>query len=242
MKTAAAARPPPTGTGRRSVELSGRVPDLRRDARGRRAVPSPGAADRGRRPRSPSSRTSGWSPGSRPGPASAGLAAHFAHEWVILVNLFLLLVGFALLAAHFEESGLPKEFPAWLARRLDRRVRAARDRVRGLRLPRQHRRRPDRRRHGAHAVSRPRPRRLPRGHRRGLECGRRGKRHRRHHDDDDVDQRRRARRSPARLRGLRRRARRLRHCPRRARSSALRRSSRTPSRRSSSTGRGSRSS
>ena len=48
------------------------------------------------------------------GPGFGGLAGHFAHEWVILVNLFLLLVGFALLAAHFEESGLPKEFPAWL--------------------------------------------------------------------------------------------------------------------------------
>ena len=48
------------------------------------------------------------------GPGAAGLAAHFAHEWVILVNLLLLLVGFALLAAHFEESGLPREFPQWL--------------------------------------------------------------------------------------------------------------------------------
>jgi Na+/H+ antiporter NhaD/arsenite permease-like protein len=48
------------------------------------------------------------------GPGLGGLAAHFAHEWVILVNLFLLLVGFALLAAHFEESGLPREFPQWL--------------------------------------------------------------------------------------------------------------------------------
>jgi Na+/H+ antiporter NhaD/arsenite permease-like protein len=48
------------------------------------------------------------------GPGAAGLAAHFAHEWVILTNLLLLLVGFALLAAHFEESGLPKEFPRWL--------------------------------------------------------------------------------------------------------------------------------
>ncbi len=49
-----------------------------------------------------------------PGPGLAGLTAHLAHEWVILVNLFLLLVGFALLAAHFEQSGLPKEFPQWL--------------------------------------------------------------------------------------------------------------------------------
>jgi Na+/H+ antiporter NhaD/arsenite permease-like protein len=48
------------------------------------------------------------------GPGGAGLAAHFAHEWVVLVNLFLLLVGFALLAAQFEQSGLPRELPAWL--------------------------------------------------------------------------------------------------------------------------------
>jgi len=45
---------------------------------------------------------------------AADFAAHFAHEWVILVNLFLLLVGFALLAAHFEESGLPKAMPNYL--------------------------------------------------------------------------------------------------------------------------------
>ena len=45
---------------------------------------------------------------------AAGLAAHFAHEWVILANLFLLLVGFALLAAHFEQSGLPKALPRFL--------------------------------------------------------------------------------------------------------------------------------
>ena len=48
------------------------------------------------------------------GAGLAGLAAHFAHEWVMLVNLFLLLVGFALLAAHFEESGLPRAMPNWL--------------------------------------------------------------------------------------------------------------------------------
>jgi Na+/H+ antiporter NhaD/arsenite permease-like protein len=47
-------------------------------------------------------------------PGLSGLAAHFAHEWVILVNLFLLLVGFALLAAHFEDSGLPKALPNYL--------------------------------------------------------------------------------------------------------------------------------
>jgi Na+/H+ antiporter NhaD/arsenite permease-like protein len=48
------------------------------------------------------------------GPGLGGLAGHFAHEWVILVNLFLLLVGFALLAAHFEESGLPRALPNYL--------------------------------------------------------------------------------------------------------------------------------
>jgi Na+/H+ antiporter NhaD/arsenite permease-like protein len=48
------------------------------------------------------------------GAGAAGLAAHFAHEWVILTNLFLLLVGFALLAAHFERSGLPKVLPHYL--------------------------------------------------------------------------------------------------------------------------------
>jgi Na+/H+ antiporter NhaD/arsenite permease-like protein len=48
------------------------------------------------------------------GPGIVGLAAHGAHEWVILLNLFLLLVGFELLAAHFEESGLPKALPRYL--------------------------------------------------------------------------------------------------------------------------------
>ncbi|MGQ0428984.1 MAG: citrate transporter [Gammaproteobacteria bacterium] len=48
------------------------------------------------------------------GPGAAGLAAHFAHEWVVLVNLLLLLVGFALVARHFEESGIPAALPRWL--------------------------------------------------------------------------------------------------------------------------------
>jgi Na+/H+ antiporter NhaD/arsenite permease-like protein len=48
------------------------------------------------------------------GTGAAGLAAHFAHEWVVLANLFLLLVGFALLAAQFEASGLPKVLPHYL--------------------------------------------------------------------------------------------------------------------------------
>lgn len=36
------------------------------------------------------------------------------HEWVILANLFLLLMGFALLSRHFEESRIPDLMPALL--------------------------------------------------------------------------------------------------------------------------------
>ena len=43
-----------------------------------------------------------------------GLFAHFAHEWVLLANLFLLLIGFALLARHFEASRIPDWMPAVL--------------------------------------------------------------------------------------------------------------------------------
>jgi len=40
-----------------------------------------------------------------------GLMAHLGHEWVIIANLFALLVGFALLANHFEQSHLPVILP-----------------------------------------------------------------------------------------------------------------------------------
>ncbi len=43
-----------------------------------------------------------------------GFAAHMGHEWVILVNLLLLLVGFALLANHFERSNVPAVLPNYL--------------------------------------------------------------------------------------------------------------------------------
>jgi Na+/H+ antiporter NhaD/arsenite permease-like protein len=42
------------------------------------------------------------------------LAHHLADEWVILVNLFALLVGFALLSRHFEESQVPRLLPRFL--------------------------------------------------------------------------------------------------------------------------------
>ena len=44
----------------------------------------------------------------------SGLALHMQHEWVILTNLFLLLMGFALLSRHFEKSRVPDEMPAFL--------------------------------------------------------------------------------------------------------------------------------
>lgn len=47
-------------------------------------------------------------------PGVAGLAVHLSHEWVVLMNLFGLLVGFALLADHFERSHIPGVLPALL--------------------------------------------------------------------------------------------------------------------------------
>jgi Na+/H+ antiporter NhaD/arsenite permease-like protein len=48
------------------------------------------------------------------GAGVAGLGAHLAHEWVVLANLGLLLLGFALLARHFEQSSLPDLAPDFL--------------------------------------------------------------------------------------------------------------------------------
>ncbi|MFZ1951491.1 MAG: citrate transporter [Pseudolabrys sp.] len=48
------------------------------------------------------------------GTGIAGLGQHIQHEWVILANLFLILMGFALLSRHFEKSGIPDEMPAFL--------------------------------------------------------------------------------------------------------------------------------
>jgi Na+/H+ antiporter NhaD/arsenite permease-like protein len=52
--------------------------------------------------------------GFNEGPGLEGLFAHYQHEWVLLANLFLLLVGFALLARHFEASRIPDWMPAAL--------------------------------------------------------------------------------------------------------------------------------
>ncbi len=43
-----------------------------------------------------------------------GLQSHFAHEWVLLANLLLLLLGFAVLANQFELSNAPEAIPGIL--------------------------------------------------------------------------------------------------------------------------------
>jgi Na+/H+ antiporter NhaD/arsenite permease-like protein len=47
-------------------------------------------------------------------PGWLGLRWHLEEEWVILANLFALLVGFALLSRHFEESQVPRLLPRFL--------------------------------------------------------------------------------------------------------------------------------
>ena len=48
------------------------------------------------------------------GAGVGGFVGHLGHEWVVLVNLLLLLLGFALLARHFEDSQVPAVLPRWL--------------------------------------------------------------------------------------------------------------------------------
>src|SRR2546423_7641753 len=52
--------------------------------------------------------------GFKTGAGFPGLARHMANEWVILTNLFGLLLGFALLSNHFEESKVPAVLPRLL--------------------------------------------------------------------------------------------------------------------------------
>ena len=49
--------------------------------------------------------------GFKTGPHLTGLVAHLGHEWVTLANLFGLLMGFALLSKHFEDSHVPDVLP-----------------------------------------------------------------------------------------------------------------------------------
>jgi len=52
--------------------------------------------------------------GFKTGPGVPGLGRHLLHEWVILTNLLGLLLGFALLSNHFEESKIPAVLPHYL--------------------------------------------------------------------------------------------------------------------------------
>lgn len=52
--------------------------------------------------------------GFKHGEGLAGLGVHFQHEWVVLANLFCLLMGFALLSRHFEKSHVPAILPKYL--------------------------------------------------------------------------------------------------------------------------------
>ena len=49
-------------------------------------------------------------------PGTAGLVALLAHEWVTLANLLGLLLGFALLADHFERSAKPTQIKRLVAK------------------------------------------------------------------------------------------------------------------------------
>jgi Na+/H+ antiporter NhaD/arsenite permease-like protein len=49
--------------------------------------------------------------GFETGPGIEGLVLHLGHEWVTLANLLGLLLGFALLAQHFEDSNVPSQLP-----------------------------------------------------------------------------------------------------------------------------------
>jgi Na+/H+ antiporter NhaD/arsenite permease-like protein len=52
--------------------------------------------------------------GFKTGAGLSGLGLHLLHEWVILANLLGLLLGFALLAKHFEDSRIPAFLPRLL--------------------------------------------------------------------------------------------------------------------------------
>ena len=52
--------------------------------------------------------------GFKTGVGVAGFIGHLGHEWVTLANLFCLLMGFALLARHFEKSHVPVILPKYL--------------------------------------------------------------------------------------------------------------------------------
>ncbi|MDQ3200379.1 MAG: citrate transporter [Verrucomicrobiota bacterium] len=52
--------------------------------------------------------------GFKTGPGPSGFLFHLGHEWVILLNLFCLLTGFAILSRHFEKSHVPVVLPKYM--------------------------------------------------------------------------------------------------------------------------------
>ncbi|WP_198284654.1 citrate transporter [Beggiatoa alba] len=52
--------------------------------------------------------------GFKHGEGVTGFMSHIGHEWVTLVNLFCLLMGFALLSRHFEKTRIPAVLPRFL--------------------------------------------------------------------------------------------------------------------------------
>ncbi len=142
--------------------------------------------------------------GFKTGAGIAGFGVHMAHEWVLLANLLGLLVGFALLARHFEDSGVPEVLAETVARGLAGALHAAGDHLHAVRLPRQHRRGADRRHGGGQRVQAQGAYRLPCRHRRRFERRWRRLGGRRHDDDHDVAGRRQsARRGRGLCRGRR---------------------------------------
>ena len=136
----------------------------------------------------------------RTGAGLWGFGMHLEHEWVILTNLLMLLVGFSLLARHFEDSKVPAVLPRFLPDDWSGGFVLLMPDLRPLELPRQHRRGADRRRDRPHRVQGQGPHRVPRRHRGRLERRRLRQRGRRHDDHDDVDRRRPPDRGVPRLR------------------------------------------
>ena len=166
-----------------------RVHPVRGDACRRRAAAPSYAAHRGGRPdRDLAVQDRGGALRGRPGPVGAVAApGSRMGDYRQPVRAAARLRAAVEALRSEPRSRVAAEIPA---RRLEGRARAAGDDLRAVVVPRQHRRRADRRHHRARGIPRQGAHRLPRGHRRRLERRRLGQRRRRHHHHDDVDRRR----------------------------------------------------
>ena len=192
------------GCGVRRARRAIRVRSVRPDAHRRRAVPSSHAAGRAHRPRRDralQARLHGIQGRPGDGRSRAAHAARMGDSRQPFRPAARLRAAFQLLRGKPGAGGAA----ALPAGRLEGRLRAAVDDLRAVFVPRQHRRRADRRHHRPHGVPRQGAYRLPGGDRRRVERGRLGQRGRRHHHHHDVD---RWCRSAGRAGGLRCRRRR----------------------------------